>query len=150
MRPATRKPKDTLGLALLLTLSLALVFSAGCSTSTLTRRVADNPLPKMHEFAKTKYNVEWNGTDRLRVTKFVNWGMLFLLMYDRYLGEFEYGDGVLKAEVAVENRPILLLGLLGLPHDLEPGAGAALIKPAGRRCTNELFVAAGLDPPFRQ
>jgi len=135
----------------ILAIAVIVMFATGCTTSYIRREVPQNPLPKMAQFAQAnEYKVDWNGTDHLRVTKNVNWGMLFLLRRDKFAGELYYQNGVLNADLCLEMREFLWYVLFIPPAtmELEPQLMGGAVTPSARRCANELFQAAGLPPEW--
>lgn len=129
------------------------MFLSGCTTSHIRREVSQNPLPKMAQFAQANdYKVDWNGTDHLKVTKNVNWGMLLLLRRDKFAGDMDYKNGVFSADMNLEMRDFLLYYVLRIPpmtFELKPQFAGCAVTPSPRRCANELFIAAGLTPEWQ-
>jgi hypothetical protein len=136
-----------------LMLMFIVVFATGCTTSHIRRDVSQNPLPKMAQFAQANdYKVtEWNGTDHLRITKNVNWGMLLLLRRDRFVGDINYRNGVLEGEMCLEMREFLWYVLFIPPAtmELKPQLMGCAVTSSPRKCANELFEAAGLASEWR-
>jgi len=128
-------------------------FLAGCTTSHVRREISQNPLPKMAQFAQANdYKVDWNGTDHLKVSKNVNWGMLFLLRRDKFAADLDYKEGVLYADMNLEMRDFIFYYVLRIPPmtlELKPQFAGCAVTPSPRRCANELFEAAGLPPEWR-
>lgn len=151
-KPEMKRCKGSLYIRGLL-LALMVLFSAGCTTSHVRRAVSQNPLPKMAQFAQANdYKVNWNGTDHLKVSKNVNWGMLLLLRRDKFAGEMDYKNGVLYADMSLEMRDFLFYYVLRIPPmtmELKPQFMGCAVTPSPRRCADELFQAAGLTPEWR-
>jgi hypothetical protein len=134
----------------LLSLLVTIGLCAGCTTSQIHRSVASNPLPKMDAFARANdYNVQQSDTNYLRVRKNVNWGMMLLLRRDRFVGEYNYGNGSLDATCWLEMRGLWGLMPFATTLELKPQFTGWAVTPFPRECANDMLRAGGMSPEWQ-
>jgi hypothetical protein len=142
-------------LAGILSASILLTLATGCATNTtslIRREVSYNPLPKMQEYAEANgYDVKQDDPNHLHVRKNVTTWLRMIgegAGIDYFVGEYNYTNGVLAAEVWLEMRELLKLYMSPNTVELKPQFRNRAWTPAGRKCANAMLKAGGLKPEW--
>ena len=126
---------------------------AGCSTTRVVSRVAENPLTSVAEKAKSDYSVTWVDENTLELSKPCVWHSILTLGYTARHADLHYTDKRLEGAYYVRmNNPLTLF--LPVCVDTSDSAGSWLLRifflpPAMEKRMHEVLDWAGAAPDDR-